>query len=190
MSPHIALHESGLPFQIARVDLKSHKLEDGSDFYLVNPLGYVPLLELKDGTRLSEGAAIVQYIADQAPDKKLAPANGTLPRYQLQRWLGILGTEIHKGYSPLFNPGTPEPYKAMAKEKLHSRLQWIDGQLASQPYLMGDHYTVADGYLFTTTNWSAKVGPDISALRHLQAYRTRIAERPAVKAAMKAEGLI
>jgi len=190
LSPHIALHEAGLAFTPVLASTKSHKLQDGTDYYGINPLGYVPLLELDDGTRLREGPAIVQYIADQVPAKNLAPANGTLPRYRLQEWLTFIGTEVHKGFSPLFKPNTPEEYKPIVREALLKRLQWVDGELAGKQYLMGEQFTVADGYLFTVTNWAGAVGLDISGLAHLNAYRARVSARPAVQAAMKAEGLL
>ena len=190
LSVHITLHESGLKFQHVLAPTKTHKLEDGTDYYSINPLGYVPLLELDDGTRLTEGPAIVQYIADQAPSKKLAPANGTVARAQLQSWLNFIGTELHKGFSPLFNPATPEEYKTIAKDKLQSRLKWVDSELASKQYLMGDSFSVADPYLFTVTNWAPRVGVDISGLSSLAAFRERVAARPAVQAAMKEEGLL
>ncbi|CAN7151533.1 glutathione S-transferase [Acidovorax sp. Leaf76] len=190
LSPHIALHEAGLAFTPVLASTKSHKLQDGTDYYSINPLGYVPMLELDDGTRLREGPAIVQYIADQVPLKMLAPTNGSLQRYRLQEWLTFIGTEIHKGFSPLFNPATPEEYKTMAREKLLQRLQWVDSQLADKQYLMGDQFTVADGYLFTVTNWAKPTNVDISALTNLAAYRDRVAARPAVQEAMKAEGLL
>ena len=190
LSVHITLHESGLKFQHVLAPTKTHKLEDGTDYYSINPLGYVPLLELDDGTRLTEGPAIVQYIADQAPAKKLAPANGTVARAQLQSWLNFIGTELHKGFSPLFNPATPEEYKTIAKDKLQSRLKWVDSELASKQYLMGDSFSVADPYLFTVTNWAPRVGVDISGLSSLAAFRERVAARPAVQAAMKEEGLL
>ena len=190
LSPHIALREAGLDFTLVRASTKTHQLDDGTDFYSINPLGYVPVLELDGGERLREGPAIVQYIADQAPDKQLAPANGTLARYQLQEWLNFIGTEVHKGFSPLFNPATPADYKAMCKDKLGQRLQWINDQLQDGGYLMGAQFTVADGYLFTTTNWAKPMGIDLSHLDKLVAYRQRTSERPAVVAAMKAEGLI
>ncbi|MBP3979384.1 MAG: glutathione transferase GstA [Gammaproteobacteria bacterium] len=190
LSPHIALHEAGLAFTPVLASTKSHKLQDGTDYYGINPLGYVPLLELDNGERLREGPAIVQYIADQVPDKQLAPANGTMERYRLQEWLTFIGTEVHKGFGPLFNPATPEEYKATAREQLLKRLQWVDSQLASKQYLMGDQFTVADGYLFTVTNWAGFVGLDLSGLAHLAAYRERVGVRPAVQAAMKAEGLL
>ena len=190
LSAHIALQEAGLAFTPMLASTKSHQLQDGTDFYSINPLGYVPVLELDDGTRLREGPAIVQYIADQVPLKMLAPQNGTLQRYRLQEWLSFIGTELHKGFSPLFNPATPEEYKAIARERLQQRLQWVDNQLAGKQYLMGDQFTVADGYLFTVTNWTKPTNLDIAGLSHLVAYRERVAARPAVQAAMKAEGLV
>lgn len=190
LSPHIALHEAGLAHTPVLASTKSHKLQDGTDYYTINALGYVPLLELDNGERLREGPAIVQYIADQVPDKQLAPANGTLARYRLQEWLTFIGTELHKGFSPLFNPATPEEYKPMVRERLLQRLQWVDSQLAGKQYLMGDQFTVADGYLFTVTNWTQPTKLDISGLANLAAYRERVGARPAVQAAMKAEGLL
>ena len=130
LSPHIVLHEAGLAYTPVLASTKSHKLQDGTDFYTINPLGYVPVLELDDGTRLREGPAIVQYLADQAPHKNLAPANGTLARYRLQEWLTFIGTELHKSFGPLFTPGTPEDYKPQVREHLLGRLQWVDGDLA------------------------------------------------------------
>ncbi|BFO53256.1 glutathione transferase GstA [Acidovorax sacchari] len=189
LSPHIALHEAGLAFTPVLASTKSHKLQDGTDFYTINPLGYVPVLELDDGTRLREGPAIVQYIADQAPHKNLAPANGTLARYRLQEWLNFIGTELHKGHSPLFQPNTPDAYKPIVREKLMSRFQWLDEQLAGKEWLMGEHFSVADGYLFTVSGWGKHVGVDLSGLPNLQAYLARVGARPAVQAALKAEGL-
>lgn len=189
LSPHIALLEAGLSFQALKAPTKTHQLDDGTDYYTINPLGYVPFLALDDGKTLHEGPAIVQYIADQAPEKNLAPANGTWERYKLQEWLNVIGTELHKNFSPLFNPATSDDAKAAAKTKLLARLTWVDGQLAGKQYLMGDTFTVADGYLFTVTNWTVPTGLDISGLANLAAYRGRVAARPAVQAAMKAEGL-
>jgi glutathione S-transferase len=190
LSPHIALHEADLAHTAILASTKTHQLEDGTDYYTINPLGYVPLLELDDGTRLTEGPAIVQYIADQVPAKNLAPANGTIARYQMQSWLTFIGTELHKGFSPLFNPATPAEYKVIAKERLMQRLSYIDGQLAGKDYLMGAQYSVADGYLFTVSNWTVPMQVDISHLKNLLAFRTRMLARPAVQAAMKAEGLM
>ncbi|MBO9650765.1 MAG: glutathione transferase GstA [Variovorax sp.] len=190
LSPHIALREAGLAFEPVLASTKSHKLQDGTDYYGINPLGYVPMLELDDGTRLREGPAIVQYVADQVPNKNLAPANGTLSRYRLQEWLTFIGTEIHKTFSPLFNPNIADEAKAVFKDKLKSRYEWLNGQLADKQFLMGDHFTVADGYLFTVTNWTKPMNIDLSAFPNVTAWHARVAARPAVQEAMKAEGLI
>ncbi len=149
LSPHIVLHEAGLPFEAVRASTKTHKLDDGSDFYAINPKGYVPLLELDDGQRLTEGPAIVQYIADQVPDKKLVAPAGTIPRYRQMEWLNFIGTEVHKGFSPLFNPAMPDEAKKLARDRVASRLAWVDEQLAGKDYLMGEAFSVPDAYLFT-----------------------------------------
>ena len=190
LSPHIALEEAGLKYEAIAAPTKTHKLADGTDYYTINPLGYVPLLVLDDGRQLREGPAIVQYIADQAPTKNLAPANGTYERAKLQEWLNYIGTELHKGFSPLFNPATPADYKTVVIARLQDRLKFTDGLLANTTYVMGDTFSVADGYLFTVTNWAPLVGVDLSGYANLLAYRARVAARPAVVAAMKAEGLI
>jgi glutathione S-transferase len=190
LSVHITLHESGLAFEPVLASTKTHQLKDGTDYYTINPLGAVPLLELDDGTRLTEGPAIVQYIADLVPDKQLAPPNGTLARAQLQSWRNFISTELHQGFSPLFNPATPADYKPVATNKLLSRLKWVDGELAGKSFLMGDAYSVADPYLFNVTNWARFVGVDISGFANLAALRERVAARPAVQAAMQQEGLI
>ncbi len=190
LSAHIALEEAGLAYEAIAAPTKTHKLADGTDYYTINPLGYVPLLVFNDGTKLREGPAIVQYIADQVPAKNLAPANGTMARYKLQEWLTFIGTELHKNFSPLFNPATPEDLKTATKDRLAGRLKWVEGELAGKHYLMGETYTVADGYLFTVTNWAVHVGVDLSPYTNLLAYRARIGVRPAVVSAMKAEGLI
>jgi glutathione S-transferase len=190
LSPHIALREAGLAFDLVLASTKTHKLQDGTDFYSINPLGYVPVLELDDGSRLREGPAIVQYIADQVPAKQLAPAHGTMARYRLQEWLTFINSELHKGFGPLFNPAVPEDVKPVFRDKLASRLQWVDGQLAGRTYLMGETFTVADAYLFTVTGWAGFVKLDISALAQITAYRERIKARPAVQDALRAEGLL
>ncbi|KKW67557.1 glutathione S-transferase [Lampropedia cohaerens] len=190
LSPHIVLHEAGLAHEAILASTKSHKLQDGTDFYTINPLGYVPLLELEDGRRLTEGPAIVQYLADQAPDKQLAPANGTWERYQLQSRLNFISTELHKNFGPLFKPGSSDDTRQAARQALHGRLSFVEQELARQPYFNGPSFSVADAYLFTVANWAKHVHVDISAFSHLQAYLARIAERPAVQAALKAEGLI
>ncbi|QNN56817.1 glutathione transferase GstA [Diaphorobacter ruginosibacter] len=190
LSPHIVLQELGLPYTPVLASTKSHKLQDGTDFYTINPLGYVPLLELDDGKRLHEGPAIVQYLADQAPDKKLAPANGTWERYKLQEWLTFIGTELHKSFSPLFNPASTDDVKNGARERITGRLQFVENELAGKQYLMGEQFTVADAYLFTVTNWAKLTGVDLSGFPNLNQYRERVGARPAVVSAMKAEGLI
>jgi glutathione S-transferase len=184
------LHEAGLAFEAVPAPTKTHQLPDGTDYYTINPLGYVPLLELDGGERLREGPAIVQYIADQVPDKKLAPPNGTVARAQLQSWLNFISTELHKGFSPLFNPATPADYKPLVIDKLMSRFKWVDSQLAGKQYLMGDAFSVADPYLFTVSNWAPRVGVDITGFANITAFRERMAARPAVQAAMRHEGLL
>ncbi|MBT9492094.1 MAG: glutathione transferase GstA [Paucibacter sp.] len=190
LSPHIALLEAGLKVELVLASTKTKKLADGSDFYLINAKGSVPVLELDNGERLTEGPAIVQYIADLAPDKQLAPPNGTLPRYRLQEWLNFITSELHKGFSPLFNPATTEEYKPQVRTKLAERFAWIDQQLEGKQYLMGDQFSVADGYLFVVSNWGQYVGVDVSGFANLVAFRARVAARPAVIAAMTAEGLL
>jgi len=190
LSPHIALREAGLPFELVLASTKTKKLQDGSDFYAINAKGSVPVLELDNGERLTEGPAIVQYIADQAPAQDLAPANGSWARYRLQEWLNFITSELHKGFSPLFNPAQPEESKSLSRAKLVERLSWVNEQLEGKPFLMGDKFTVADAYLFTVTNWAKLVGVDITGLATLAAYRERVGARPAVVEAMKAEGLL
>jgi glutathione S-transferase len=190
LSPHIVLREAGLAFEPVLASTKTHQLPDGTDYYGINPLGYVPMLELDDGTRLREGPAITQYIADLAPTRNLAPANGTLPRYRLQEWLTFIGTELHQKFSPLFNPKQPDEAKKLFKEKLASRYQWLDGQLAGKDYLLGDHFSVADAYLFTVTRWAKPMGIDLSAHQNVTAWFERVQARPAVQEALKAEGLV
>ncbi|MEB2311435.1 MAG: glutathione transferase GstA [Sorangiineae bacterium] len=189
LSPHIVLEEAGLPYEAIQASLKTKTLADGSDYRAVNPLGYVPTLELADGTRLREGPAIVQYLADQAPAKKLAPENGTIARYQLQGWLNFTATEIHRNFSPLFNPAVPDDIKQASKQRILGRLEWVDGELAGKQFLLGEDFTVADAYLFVVTGWSKPMQLDLSKLTNLVAWRERVAARPAVQAAMKAEGL-
>ena len=190
LSVHITLHEAGMTFTPIAAPTKTHKLTDGTDYYSINPLGYVPLLELNDGTRLMEAPALMQYIADQVPEKNLAPANGTVARAQVNGWLNFVSSELHKNFSPLFNPATPVDYKPMVTDKLLSRMKWVDEQLAGKQYLMGNAFSVADVYLFNVTNWAPLVKVDISGLANIAAFRTHMSQRPAVLAAMRAEGLI
>jgi glutathione S-transferase len=190
LSPHIVLREAGLAFEPVKAPTKTHQLDDGTDYYTINPLGYVPLLELDDGTRLREGPVIVQYIADLVPGKNLAPANGTLQRYRLQEWLTFIGTEIHKSFSPLFNAAMPEEGKKIYRDRLAARFKWVDGELQGKDYLMGSHFSVPDAYLFTVSNWAGKTFVDLSGLPNLLAWRERMAQRPAVQEAMRHEGLL
>lgn len=190
LAPHIVMHEAGLAYTPVLASTKSKKLQDGTDYYSINPLGYVPLLELDNGERLREGMVIMQYLADQAPEKKLAPPPASMERYRLQEWLCFIATELHKGFNPLFNPNTPEEVKTMVREQLLKRYAWVEEQLAGKPYVMGDQFTVADAYLFTVSNWGQFVGVDLSGFKNLSAVRDRIAARPGVQAAMKAEGLL
>ena len=190
LCPHIVLKESGLAFEAIAAPTKTHRLADGTDFYTINPLGYVPFLVLDDGRTLHEVAVIVQYLADQAPARQLAPANSSFERYKLQEWLNFIATELHKGFSPLFTPGMPDEAKAMAKTRLNARLQWIDGELAGKNHLMGDGFTVADAYLFTVVGWGKHVGVDTANLANLSAFMARVGARPAVLEALRAEGLL
>ncbi|MGE4377553.1 MAG: glutathione transferase GstA [Burkholderiaceae bacterium] len=190
LCPHIALQEAGLPFTPVFTSLQSHKLQDGTDFYTINPLGYVPVLELDNGERLREVGVIVQYIADQVPGKNLAPANGTMARYHLQEWLSFISSELHKSFGPLFKPGVPDEYRVQVREQLQKRLAWVNGELAGKDYLLGAQFSVADCYLFTVLSWTGFVKLDISGFANLQAYQARVGARPAVQAALKAEGLL
>ncbi len=190
LSPHIVLNEAGLPFDKVKVDGKTKSMDGGGDYRGVNPLGYVPLLELDDGTRISEGPAIVQYIADKVPAKNLAPATGTMERTKLQSWLNFISSEMHKGFSPLFNPTMPEEAKQFFRERLAGRLAPLDKHLASNDYLMGKNFSVADAYLFVVTNWAPRVNVDLAPFANVLAYRKRVGARPAVQEAMKAEGLL
>lgn len=190
LSPHIVLQEAGLAHELVFASTKTHKLKDGTDFYTINPLGYVPVLELEDGRRLTEGPAIVQYIADQVPAKQLAPAAGSYERALVQSRLNFIGTELHKNFGPLFNPSSSEEVKTAAKDKLLNRYQFIEGLLAIDEYIANNQFSVADAYLFVVTSWAQHVGVDLSAFAQLQAFSARIAARPAVQAALKAEGLL
>ena len=191
LSPHIIACEAELPIELVEVDLRTKRTQTGEDFRLINPNGYVPVLMLDDGNKLLEGPAIVQYLADQASAKKLAPLPGTFERYQLQQWLNFIATEIHKGgFSPLFNPATPEAAKQMAIVSLTARLETVAEQLSSRAFLLGEYFTVADAYLFVTLSWGAYVDVDISHWPVLADYVAKISARPAVQKAMTEEGLI
>ena len=190
LSPHIVLRESGLKFDLVRASTKTHALDDGTDYYTINPKGSVPLLELDNGERLTEGPAIVQYIADLVPAKNLAPANGTLARYRVQEWLNYITSEIHKTYSPLFRPNTPDEFKTIARDALQKKYEYVDGKLEGKNYLMGENFSVADAYLFVVTTWAPHVGVNLSAFKSLSAFMDRMRARPAVQEALQAEGLV
>ena len=190
LSPHIVLKESGLPFETVKTDIKAKTVDGGGDYKTTNPLGYVPALALDDGTILTEGPAIVQYIADKAPEKKLAPANGTLERYKVQSWLNFVSSEMHKGFSPLFNPAMPDEAKKIAKERLATRLEHLEKHFATHNYLMGNDFTVPDAYCFTVLRWTVPTKIDLAPYPHVQAFMKRMQARPAVQAAMKDEGLV
>lgn len=189
LSPHIVLHESGLPHTLEKVDLRSHQTSSGNDFYQINPKGYVPALQLDDGQLLTEGMAIVQYIADLAPEKKLAPPNATLGRARLQEWLGFVGTEIHKSFSPMFNRDSSDEVKNATWEKISKRIDLVEKQLADRDYLLGE-FSVADAYLFTCLNWAGMMKRPLDGWPKVSAFMERMKARPAVQAALKAEGLI
>jgi glutathione S-transferase len=190
LSPHIVANEAGIPMTFDRLDRTTRRTESGKDFNTLNPKGYVPALELDDGTLLTEGPAIVQYLADLRPESGLAPPNGTVARYQLQSMLTYIGTELHKTFSPLFNPATVPETRAERAAYLQKRYAWIDKALDGHEFLLGDHFTVADAYLFAVTGWADRVKVDLSSYRNLAAFMQRVAQRPAVIKSMQEEGLL
>jgi glutathione S-transferase len=190
LAPHIVLREAKQAFSLVKVDTGTHKLVDGSDYYAVNSKGQVPVLEMQGGQRLTEGPIIAQYIADQAGRADLIPVAGSAERYRVMEWQNFVTSELHKGFSPLFNKELNDEGKKTLSAALLKKYSWLDGQLKDKPYLTGSTFTVADAYLFTVTNWSKFVGLDLSGLKNLQAFMQRVAERPAVREAMVAEGLL
>ncbi len=189
LSPHIVLRETGLDFTLVNVDLKAKTTEQGEDYLLINPKGQVPALELNDGSVLTEGVAIVQYLADLKSDRQLLAPAGSLTRYHTLEWLNFIATELHKGFSPLFRPTTPEEVKTLAREQLLQKFQYVNNELKEKQWLLGLRFTVADAYLFTVTRWAHAIKLDLSGLSALNEWFERVAARPAVAAAMKAEGL-
>jgi len=190
LSPHIVLLEAGAKFDLAKIEFPSKKTSDGEDLLTINPKGAVPTLRLDDGDVLTEGAVIVQYIADQAGNTTLAPVPGTKERLKVQEWLNYIASELHKSFSPLFKPTTPDAYKAIVKANLDKQFAYLDKTLAGKDYLTGKNFTVADAYLFTIMNWRHLHKMDISAYKNLATYLDRISARPKVKEAMQAEGLL
>jgi glutathione S-transferase len=189
LAPHIALAEAGVAHELVKVDLRTHKLSDGTDYYTINPKGYVPLLELDDGERLSEVAVILQYIADRKPGG-IAPAYGTMERYRVMEWLNFVATEIHKQFGPLWHADTPEATKATQRASLAKRFDLVAKTLAAQPYLTGQAFGIADAYLFTVVNWAGMLKVDLAPWPALQQFQARVAARPKVHATLKAEGLV
>jgi glutathione S-transferase len=190
LSPHIALLEAGLPYDLVKVDLKAKKLENGDDYLAINPKGQVPALGLDSGDLVTEGPVIVQYIADQAAAKNLAPANGSDARRQLQEYLGFINGELHKNFSPLFQPVFDDAVKGFFRTRLMGKFKYLDGQLAGKDYLLGKDFSVADGYLFVMLKWADRMSIDLSEFRNLMAYKDRVAARPQVQAALEKEGLM
>jgi glutathione S-transferase len=190
LSPHIILHEAGLAHETEKVNLGAKTTASGKDFRSINPKGYVPALETDGGVVLTEGPAIVQYLADQAPDKGLMPAAGSIERYQVVSWLNFISTEIHKNYSPLFNPSASDDVKQLAKDNLAKRYEYLDQELGQRDHVFGSSFTVADAYLFVVTNWAGMVKMDLSKFENIQAFQKRVGQRPAVQKALKHEGLL
>jgi glutathione S-transferase len=188
-APHIALNEAGLPYELVKVDLVKHTLADGTDYRAINPKGYVPFVQLGDGTYLSEASVILQYIADQKPGT-IAPVFGTAARWKVMEWLAFISTEVHKGFGPLWNPQTPPEVRERAVQALGNRFALIAKTLGSQPYLAGQDFTIADAYLFVVLNWSKLLKVDLAPWPALTAFQQRIAARPAVQKTLKAEGLL
>ena len=189
LAPHITLLEAGLPFTAEKVDMRTRQTSGGVDFTTINPLGYVPMLALDNGELLGEVQAILQYVTDQKPDAHLAPPAGTMPRYRLLEWLSFIASELHKGFGPLLRPGGTEDVKAPVRDRLGLRLNYVAQHLASRQYVVGEHFTVADAYLYNVLTWSRLGGIDLAAWPVLAAYRERVQQRPAVQAARLAEGL-
>jgi glutathione S-transferase len=189
LSPHIALLEAGLPYDLVKVDLRAKKLENGDDYLKVNPKGQVPALALDSGELITEGPVIVQMIADKVPAKNLAPSRDSAERYKLQEWLTYINGELHKNIGPLFNPALSDEAKAVFRDRAMGKFKYVDGQLAGREYLMGKQFTVADVYLFVMLRWADGMKFDLSGLSNLMAYKDRIAARPKVDEALVKEGL-
>jgi glutathione S-transferase len=189
LTPHILLRETGLPFTLDRMDSATHRTEHDVDYYTINPKGYVPLLELDNGERLTEGPVICQYICDLARRTDLLPAAGTMPRYRVMEWQGYINSEIHKAFSPSFNPTLDAGVKAGFAASLRKKYEWIATELAGKDYLTGSAFTAADAYLFNVTRWARLVKLDLTDLAPVTAFVERTLTRPAVLEAFKAEGL-
>ena len=189
LASHITLRESGKDFTLDGVDLMKKRLENGDDFLAINPKGQVPALLLDDGTLLTEGVAIMQFLADSVPDRQLLAPVSTISRYKTLEWLNYIATELHKGFTPLFRPDTPEDYKPTVRALLDKKLAYIDESLANAQWISGSRFTIADAYLFTVLRWAFAVKLEMAGYKNIAAYMERVAARPAVAAAMAAEGL-
>ncbi len=189
LASHIALREAGNNVDLVSVDLMHKRLENGEDFFAINPKGQVPALQLDDTTLLTEGVAIMQYVADSAPQSQLLAPVGSLPRYKTLEWLNFIATELHKGFTPLFRPDTPEEFKPTVRGLLEKKLQYVNEALGKSEWISGAHFTIADGYLFTVLRWARAVKLNLEGLTNIDAYMARVAARPAVAAAMAAEGI-
>ncbi len=190
LAAHIVLRETGSKFETEKVDLKTKRTSTGADYSRINPKGYVPALELDNGQVLTEAGTVIQYIADAKNELNLVPEYGTLERYRLMEWINFISSEIHKAFGPLFKPDTPEATKQNQKTMLAKRFDYLAEQLKGKQYLMGETFTVADAYLFTVLNWTAPMQIDLAPWPILQTYMARVATRPAVNDALKAEGLV
>jgi len=190
LSPHIALLEAGLPYDLVKVDLRAKKLENGDDFLKINPKGQVPALALDSGELITEGPVIVQMIADKAADKNLAPSRDHADRYKLQAWLTYINSELHKNLGPQFAPALSDDAKAFFKDRVMGKFKYVDGELAGKDYLMGKQFSVADGYMFTMLSWAERMKWDLAHLSNLMAYKARVGARPKVQEALTKEGLM
>ena len=190
LSPHIVAREAGIALELKKVNVQKKEIDGGGDFRQVNGKGYVPVLELDDGQVLTEGPAIVQYLADQKPEAGLAPKAGSMERYRLQEWLNFVTSELHKALGTFFNPAVTPEWRKGVSDRLELRCEWLAKQLAGKQYLMGDKFSIADAYLFTILNWAPIVKFDLGRWPGLIEYQKRIAQRPKVQEALKAEGLV
>jgi glutathione S-transferase len=190
LSPHIVLREAGQNPELIQVDLREKKTKDGGDFLKINPKGQVPVLQTDDGDTLTEGPVIVQYVGDKAPGAKLVPPAGSKERYKVQEWLNFIGSELHKTFGPIFRPTTPDAYKDLSKQAIANRFKFLNEHLANRQYLMGDTFTAPDAYLYVMTRWAGRIEIDLNQWPNLKAYSERVAARPKVQEALKAEGLI
>lgn len=189
LAPHIILRETGKAFTLEAVDLMTKRLGDGSDYLAINPKGQVPALQLDDGTLITEAVVIMQYLADSVPQKNLLAASGEMSRYKTLEWLNYIATELHKGFTPLFRPDTPDEYKPTVRSLLEKKLSFLNGELASREFIAGDHFTIADAYLYNVLRWARAIKLEMGSLSNIDAFMARVAARESVIATLAAEGL-